>query len=76
MKNKNWTQKTLKRSHSFYKNCVDRFSSQYKDIAVMNRVFINANDKVFAAEWVDSKGVFNIIGGIYPDIVKTVEFTD
>lgn len=33
-------------------------------------------DKVFAAEWRDLKDVFNMIGGIYPDIKKTIEFVD
>lgn len=76
MKDDTWTNKILRRSHSFYKTAMINFSKQYKDIAKINRVFINKDKKVFAAEWVDGRGVYNIIGGIYPDIVKTVEFID
>lgn len=76
MKNKNWTHKRIKKSHSFYETCMTNFSKQYKNIAAITRVFINVDDKVFAAEWVDQKGVHNIIGGVYPDICKTVEFVE
>lgn len=71
-----WTYKTLKRSHPFYTTCLTNFGKQYKNIAQIDRVFINDNNKVFAAEWVDTKGVANFIGGIYPDIKKTIEFKD
>lgn len=73
---KDWTNKSIKRSHPFYATCMTNFGKQYKNIKQIDRVFINDNNKVFAAEWRDLKDVFNMIGGIYPDIKKTIEFVD
>lgn len=71
-----WTHKTLKRSTTFYQTCVNNIGKQYKGIDRITKVFINADEKVFAAEWIDINGVPNHIGGIYPDIVRTIEFID
>lgn len=78
MKNttKNWTLKTLKRTHTFYATCLGKFNAQYKNVSVIDKVFINNAGLVFAAEWKDENGIHNMIGGIYPDIKKTIEFID
>lgn len=71
---KNWTNKTVKRSHPFYKTCLERFGKQYKNVKTVERVFVDEDGKVFAGEWIDGNGVLNIIGGVYPDIKKTINF--
>ena len=70
------TYQTISRSHSFYATSLNNFKSQFKDVVTMTKVYVNKDRKVFAGEWIDSKGVINFNGGYAIEAVKTVEFKD
>lgn len=71
-------QKNLKISNpkvkSFYDGVLAHMRKQYKDVERIDAVHINNRGKIFSAEWVDSKGVFNFCGGFVIDTVKIVRF--
>ena len=66
----------INRSNPFYTTSLNNFRKQFKDVVSMNKVYVNSDKKVYAGEWIDSKGVVNFNGGHAPDVFKTVVFID
>lgn len=60
---------------AFYESSLSKFRKQFKDVVCITKLYVNAEGKVFAGEWQDSKGVINFNGGYAIDAVKCVEFT-
>lgn len=69
-------EKTLKRSSQIYEHVITSFRKQFKDVIKINLIYLNDKNKVFAGEWIDSKGVLNFNGGFAPDVHKTIKFED
>lgn len=68
--------KIVKRSHKFYNQSLTAFKRQFKDVVKINRIYVNKEKKVYAGEWIDSKGVINFNGGYAIDLWKTIVFED
>lgn len=65
---------TRKKGGNTYNLALKNFSEQFKDIAEMKCIYINSDNKVYAAEWIDTRGVFNFNSGYAPDAVKQIKF--
>lgn len=59
---------------AFYAASLSNFRKQYKDVAEILALHVNAEGKVFSGEWLDSKNVVNFCGGYAVDCVKKIEF--
>lgn len=59
---------------SFYQTSLTNFRKQFKDVVRITRLYVNDQNKVFAGEWIDSKGTINFNGGYAIDRVKTIVF--
>lgn len=60
---------------AFYDSSIKKFRKQFKDVTTLNKLYVNADGKVFAGEWQDSNHVTNFNGGYAVDAVKCIEFT-
>lgn len=68
--------KEVKRTSKQHAHAMQMFSKQFKNIKHMNKLYINAENKVYAGEWIDINGVINFNGGYAVDVVKTIVFVD
>ena len=68
--------KEVKRSGKTHAAALFAFRKQFKDVVKMTKIYINEEGKVYAGEWIDSKGVINFNGGFAPDIFMSIEFID
>ena len=68
--------KELKRNGKTHAAALINFRKQFKDVVKMTKLYINEERKVYAGEWIDSKGVINFNGGFAPDIFMTIYFID
>lgn len=59
---------------AFYDLSIANFRAQFKDVVSMSKLYVNAEGKVFAGEWLDSNNVINFNAGYAPDTVKTIVF--
>lgn len=59
---------------AFYNKSLANFRAQFKDVASIQKLYVNASGKVYAGEWLDSQGVINFNGGYAPDLAKTIIF--
>ena len=59
-----------------YTKAFNAFKAQFKDVVRMTRLYVNDQNKVYAGEWIDSKGIINFNGGFAPDVVGTIIFED
>jgi hypothetical protein len=57
-----------------YEQVIAGMRKQYKDVVQITALHVNAQGKIFSAEWIDSKGVFNFCGGYAIDAVKILKF--
>lgn len=70
------TTETQTTSSKLYQKAMIIFSRQYKDMVRITRLYVNKDGKVYAGEWIDSKGVINFNAGYALDLVKVIEFKD
>ena len=68
--------KDLRRSGKTHAVALINFRKQFKDVVKMTKIYINEERRVYAGEWIDSKGVINFNGGFAPDIFMTINFID
>lgn len=59
---------------AFYDKSLNAFSRQFKDVVTISKLYVNAQGKVFAGEWRDTRNVINFNGGYAIDAVKCIEF--
>lgn len=57
-----------------YQLALSAFQKQFNDVVSMKRIYINDENKVYAGEWLDSKGVHNFNSGYAPDVHIQVDF--
>lgn len=71
-------QKSLSRSNAkveaFYQKSLTNFRAQFKDVVEIRQLYVNAEGKVYAGEWLDSRGVINFNSGWAIDCVKIIWF--
>jgi hypothetical protein len=61
---------------AFYDKSLTAFRKQFKDVVKINKLYVNDENKVYSAEWIDSNGVINFNGGYAPDVAKEIIFED
>jgi hypothetical protein len=70
--------KTLKLSNdkvkAFYELSLNNFRKQFKDVVSITQLYVNKEGKVYAGEWIDSKGVINFNSGWAIDCAKVINF--
>ena len=71
-----YVSKNSEKGKLFYEDSLKRFSKQFKDIKEIKILYVNTNNKVFAAQWIDKNNVINFNGGYAVDAVKEVIFKD
>lgn len=62
------------KAKQFYDGLLAHMKKQYKDVVSIDEAHINDSNKVFSAQWKDSKGVINFCGGYVIDCVKVIKF--
>lgn len=62
------------KSKEFYERSIANFRKQFKDVVEITKLYVNAEGKVYAGEWLDSRGVINFNGGFALDLAKTIIF--
>lgn len=67
---------TKRRSNPLYEQALKAFRKQFKDVARIDKLYVNDKNKVYAGEWVDSKGVPNFNSGFAPDVAIDITFVD
>lgn len=67
---------TKKRSNPLYAQALAAFKKQFKDVVRMDKLYVNDKNKVYAGEWIDSKGVPNLNSGFAPDVAIDITFID
>jgi hypothetical protein len=67
---------TKKRSNPLYAQALAAFKKQFKDVIKITKLYVNDNNKIYAAEWIDSKGVPNFNTGFAPDVAIDITFVD
>jgi hypothetical protein len=64
------------KTKAFYDGLLAHMREQYKDVVSIDEAHINANKKVFSAQWRDSKGVIHFCAGYVPECVKVIRFNE
>lgn len=64
--------KVLRKESPAYSKYLNHFKKQFGDVVELVRLFINDSNQVYAAEWIDSKGVINFNSGYAIDLKVTV----
>jgi len=62
----------IKKESKSYKKALSIFKLQYGDVIVIKKIFLNKDNKVYAGEWIDSKGVIHFNSGYLLDLEKTI----
>lgn len=68
--------KEVKRNSEQYQKAIAAFSKQFKDVQKMTKLYINDENRVYAGEWIDSRGTINFNAGFAPDVHRIIEFVD
>lgn len=59
---------------SFYNQSLSHFRKQFTDVVSITKLYVNKDSKVYAGEWIDSKGNICFNSGYAPDVVKILIF--
>jgi len=64
--------KVLRKDSATYAKYLANFRKQFPNISHLTKVYVNHQNQVFAGEWVDTKGVYNLNSGYAPDVKFTI----
>lgn len=69
-------QVNMRRSNPFYAIALAKFQKQFKNCVTLRKLYVNSDNKVYAAEWLDKDGIINFNEGWILDCAKEVTIVD
>jgi len=60
--------KILRKDSKGYQKYLEHFKKQFSNISRLTKMYVDADNKVYAGEWIDGKGTYHFTSGFAPDV--------